>query len=50
MLTRRSTTGYVVFAAGGPLAWGLDCRLQSRRPACRANTRDVRGDASDGVV
>ena len=22
VLTRRSTTGYVVFAAGGPLAWG----------------------------
>ena len=23
VLTRRSTMGYVVFAAGGPLAWGL---------------------------
>ena len=40
VLTRRSTTGYVVFIAGGHFRGGLNCRRRLRHPACRASIRE----------
>jgi hypothetical protein len=42
VLTRRSTTGYVVFAAGGPIAWQSICRISLllRALVCKSATAD----------
>ena len=50
VLTRRSTTGYVVFSAGGPLAWGLQLQATVATFSLQSEYQASDGVVSGGVV